>query len=91
MPHQELSAEQANRDAHDAVRQASPWLERFGRVGYVARGVVYALSGMLAAQAALSGGETTGTQGALRELVQAPCSSIIPLAIANPKPDPLAG
>jgi hypothetical protein len=52
---------------------ASPWMERLFRLGYVAKGVVYAIVGWLAASAAFSsGGRTTGTRGALRSLVKQP-------------------
>lgn len=42
------------------------------RVGYGARGVVYLVVGGFAVVAALGGGETTDTKGALRELWQQP-------------------
>lgn len=52
---------------------ASPWMERFFRLGYGAKGVVYAIVGWLAASAAFGpGGRTTGTRGALRSLVNQP-------------------
>lgn len=41
-------------------RTENPWLERFARMGYAARGVVYAVVGLLAVQTAL------GTRGARR-------------------------
>lgn len=52
---------------------ASPWMERFFRLGYAAKGVVYAIIGWLAASAAFGpGGRTTGARGALRSLVKQP-------------------
>ncbi len=52
---------------------ASPWMERLFRLGYVAKGVVYAIVGWLAASTVFgSGGRTTGTRGALRSLVKQP-------------------
>jgi hypothetical protein len=67
------SAGQAKQQAHHAVREASPWLEGFGRFGYVAKGVVYTLVGVLAAQAAIgTGGATTDARGALPQIIQAP-------------------
>ena len=52
---------------------ASPWMERLFRLGYAAKGVVYAIVGWLAASTAFgSGGRTTGTRGALRSLVKQP-------------------
>jgi len=41
---------QAERAVRSAVR--NPWVERLARFGYAARGVVYALIGLLAIQAA---------------------------------------
>lgn len=55
---------QAESFAEGAIR--SPWFEILARSGYAARGVVYALIGMLAIQAASgSGGGTTDTEGAM--------------------------
>jgi hypothetical protein len=44
---------QVEQTAREAVR--NPWTERLARLGYAARGVVYALVGVLAAQTALGG------------------------------------
>jgi hypothetical protein len=57
---------------------ANPWAERLFRLGYAAKGVVYAIVGWLAASAALGpGGRTTGTRGALRSLVNQPFGRIL--------------
>jgi len=59
--------------AEVAVRQAArnPWMERLARCGLVARGIVYAVIGMLAVQAAFFGhGATTDTRGAMREIAE---------------------
>jgi succinate dehydrogenase/fumarate reductase cytochrome b subunit len=49
----------------------SPWVERLARLGYLAKGVVYAVVGVLALQVAFgTGGKTTDTQGALATLAQ---------------------
>jgi uncharacterized membrane protein YidH (DUF202 family) len=47
----------ARREAEQAVRGAvrNPWVERLARFGYAARGVVYAVIGLLAVQTAFSG------------------------------------
>ena len=69
----QVSAGHAKLQAHHAVREASPWLEGFGRCGYLAKGLVYTLVGVLAAQAALgAGGATTDARGALPQIIQAP-------------------
>jgi Domain of Unknown Function (DUF1206) len=57
------------------VRQAAshPWVERLARLGYAAKGLVYFVVGLLAAQAAFgSGGKTTNTSGALETIVTQP-------------------
>jgi Domain of Unknown Function (DUF1206) len=51
----------------------SPWLGRLGRIGLVAKGMSYALVGVLAiALAAGLGGRATGRQGALEALADEP-------------------
>lgn len=57
-----------------ARRAAShPWVERLARFGYAAKGVVYFIVGLLAAQAAFTtGGRTTDTRGALATIVSQP-------------------
>ena len=57
------------------VRQAAshPWVERLARLGYAAKGLVYFIVGLLAAQAAFgSGGKITDTSGALETIVTQP-------------------
>lgn len=49
------------------------WFERLARLGYAAKGLVYFVVGLLAAQAAWgAGGRTTDTQGALQAIVTQP-------------------
>jgi hypothetical protein len=56
---------------------------RFGRLGYVAKGIVYITVGFLAVQAALGvGGATTDVRGALRAIRHAPFGVISLLIIA---------
>lgn len=54
--------------------QDAGWLPGVARAGYVARGVVYLLIGVLALMATFAGaaGRTTGAQGALRQLLDVP-------------------
>lgn len=56
----------ARRQAEQTVRSAvrNPWVERLARFGYAARGVVYAVIGLLAVQTAYSG---HGSQNLARE------------------------
>jgi hypothetical protein len=57
----------------DAARKTSHGLVRLGRLGYVAKGLVYVVMGFLATQAAIGmGGRTTDTRGALRTIGDAP-------------------
>jgi hypothetical protein len=57
---------------------SSDWIERFARFGFAAKGVVYAVVGILAAQAAFTaGGETTDPQGALQSIVTQPFGQVL--------------
>src|SRR5690242_8518745 len=57
---------------------ASPWIEGLGRFGYVAKGVVYLIVGLLAVQTALGrGGEPTDQRGALAHIAQAPFGQVL--------------
>lgn len=63
--------------------EVAPWIERMARVGFVAKAVLYGTVGILAAQAATgSGGRTTDTRGALRELLGAPYGRVMLYVIA---------
>jgi hypothetical protein len=67
----------------DAAQEVAPWIERTARVGYLAKALLYATVGILAAQAALgSGGRTTDLGGALRAVVRAPLGDAMLLVIA---------
>lgn len=53
-------------------------VERCARVGYAARGVVYAIIGVLAVKVALhEGGRTTNSKGALTELAAQPFGAVL--------------
>jgi len=54
-----------------------PRLKWFARGGYAARGAVYIIVGWLAVLAALAGGRTEGSQGALRKLLSQPFGEIM--------------
>lgn len=73
--HVEGTLERAGNQAGQAVRSAvrNPWVERLARFGYAARGVVYAVIGLLAVQAAFggrSGGQQAGPEGALQRIAE---------------------
>jgi hypothetical protein len=64
--------------AEEGKEQANPWVERLARLGYITKGIVYAIIGVLAAQLAFgTGGETTGSSGALMEIVSQPFGRIL--------------
>lgn len=79
----EEAAERVERGARRALGEARPWVERLGRAGYAAHGIVYGLVGLLAVQAAAgAGGATTDTQGALARVVDAPFGRFLLILIA---------
>lgn len=66
----------------DAARDVVPWVERLARVGYVAKAILYATIGILAAGAAFGHGKTTDTRGAMLTLVGAPFGRVLLIVIA---------
>ena len=62
------------REVQDTARDAlrSPWVERLARLGFAARGAVYALVGLLAVQTAMGarGGQNTDTHGVLQVVAE---------------------
>ena len=56
----------------DATRHVAPWIERLARIGYVAKAVLYATVGVLAAGAVFGHGRSTDTRGAMTALLSAP-------------------
>jgi hypothetical protein len=69
--------------AERVAGKASPWIERLARVGYVAYGMVYALVGVLALQAAFGGvSQATGQEGALRSILLAPLGGVLLVLVA---------
>lgn len=62
---------------------AHPWFERLARLGYVAKGIIYFIIGLLATQVALGiGGRTTDNEGALETIVTQPFGKFL-LAIVT--------
>lgn len=67
-------------DIQKPVQQAAyhPWVERLARFGFAAKGIVYFVVGLLAAQAAFTtGGRTTDTSGALATIVNQPFGNFL--------------
>ncbi|SDM27149.1 DUF1206 domain-containing protein [Sediminibacillus halophilus] len=57
---------------------AKLWIRRFGRIGYMAQGIVFALIGFLALLAAAGfGGKTAGTSGMFQSLAALPLGEIL--------------
>ena len=70
-------AKEVETQTERAVEKASPWIERFARVGYAAHGTVYALVGVLALRAAFGAGKTANQEGALRWVLLAPAGKLL--------------
>lgn len=59
--------------AESDLMDAAKWIEVLGRFGYVAKGIVYAVVGLLAIQVATGyGGHTEGAEGAIRAIGSQP-------------------
>jgi hypothetical protein len=65
-------AGEAKRQVKQAAREAAPWVERLARAGYLARGIVYVVVGLLAGRAALEHRRPSASRGAMRELLDQP-------------------
>lgn len=71
------------RQAESAVSDAHPLIEKVARVGYVGKGIVYGLIGVLALLAAIGpGGDTTDKQGAINAIATLPFGRALLYAIA---------
>jgi hypothetical protein len=63
--------------------ESPPWIEILARVGFVAKGVLYATIGLLAGCAGLGhGGATTDTRGAMTRLLSLPFGRVVLVALA---------
>ena len=73
----------AEQKAAEVTRAARPWIERFARYGYAAKGVVYVLIGALAALGAFRGvGGPTDSRGALTHIVRQPYGRVMLCVVA---------
>jgi hypothetical protein len=64
--------------AGSVVDKSDPWIRRLARLGYIAKGTVYLLIGILAVQAAVSrAGNPEGSEGALVTLLRQPFGRIV--------------
>lgn len=72
----------AKQKTNQAGNETKPWIRRLGRFGYMAKGTVYFLIGLLALMAALGlGGKMTGTSGMLETVAGKPFGEILLWAI----------
>ena len=63
--------------------ETAAWIERLARFGYAAKGVVYALVGILAFQAAFNwGGKVSGSKGAFRTIASQPFGKVLLFIVA---------
>jgi hypothetical protein len=61
-----------------AARQAGPWVERVARLGYIAKGVIYAVIGFLALREAVgAGGRATDPSGAIQSIGAQPFGGVM--------------
>lgn len=76
--------DESNKEKADrAAKKASPVVQAVARVGYVAKGVVYATVGVLAFRVATgNGGETTGTSGAVNSIGSQPFGGVMLMVLA---------
>jgi Domain of Unknown Function (DUF1206) len=69
---------EAEQRAKEAAQEASPWVDRFARFGYVTKGLVYVVVGALALGVATGvGGRTTDPPGALQEIGAQPFGRVM--------------
>jgi Domain of Unknown Function (DUF1206) len=74
----QLRREEVRDHAEDAARHASPWVERLARLGYIAKGVVYAVIGFLALRESLgAGGRTIDPSGAMQSIGTQPFGGLM--------------
>jgi hypothetical protein len=60
---------------------AHPWVERFVRLGYIAKGTVYLVIGILIVQALVVGEELEGTDGAFYQILAQPFGELMLLVL----------
>jgi hypothetical protein len=76
-------AGKAFREPGKAVNEASPWIDKLARLGYAAKGSVYAIIGILAIMTASGfGGELTDKKGAVAAIRAQPQGSILLVILA---------
>ena len=78
MAREQLRGEEVRDKGEQAARQAGPWVERLARVGYIAKGVIYAVIGFLAFREAVgAGGRSTDPSGAIHSIGTQPFGGVM--------------
>jgi len=73
-----MRAEDIRDHAEDAAKRAGPWVGRLARLGYIAKGVIYAEIGFLALREALgAGGKATDPSGAINSIGTQPFGGVM--------------
>ncbi|WP_409298395.1 DUF1206 domain-containing protein [Peribacillus sp. SCS-26] len=73
-----LSNTGAKKAADHASRQMRPWILKFARIGFMAKGAVYILVGALSFLAAIGGGgQAKGTNGAMSSVAAKPYGEVL--------------
>lgn len=70
---------QLAKKSNDTTEEVKPWVRRMGRFGYMSKGAIYGIVGVLALLAALGvgGGETTDTSGAMQQVATLPFGEVL--------------
>jgi hypothetical protein len=77
------AVDHARSELSRAIHKVSPFVEKFARLGYASKGVIYVIVGVLAAMSALGrGGETTGTRGAMSHILSQPLGVVLLFIVA---------
>lgn len=81
--HVQAKVGEVAQDAQQAARKAHPWLKPLVKGGYVAKGLVFGMIGVLALLAALGmGGKATNQKGAMQTVAAQPFGSVVLVAMA---------
>ncbi|CAN5144314.1 DUF1206 domain-containing protein [soil metagenome] len=75
-------ANEVKEKAKEKVREKRPWVVWMGRVGFVAMGVVHLLVGVLAIMSVVSIVSASGSQDALKQIVQLPFGQVLLIVVA---------
>ena len=78
MAREQLQGEEVRDKGEQVARQAGPWVERLARLGYIAKGVIYAVIGFLAFREAVgAGGRSTDPSGAIHSIGTQPFGGVM--------------